>query len=187
LFLAGRYSLLQAGFFALQERLVMVPLTTLGSSVASVFYVEAAELYVTSPAQLHALFRATVKRLLIFGSAPTGILLVFGPELFGLVFGERWREAGKYAQILALPGLARFVSGPVFRCLTIIRHQKVQLLCDLTGLVLLAAGFYYCDISGLGAVTAVIVFGVSTSATYILALVCAEVYLRRLSRKGADN
>jgi O-antigen/teichoic acid export membrane protein len=187
LFLAGRYSLLQAGFFALQERLIMVPLTTLGSSVASVFYVEAAELYLTNPARLHALFRATVKRLLIIGSAPTGILLVFGAELFGVVFGERWREAGRYAQILALPGLARFVCGPVFRCLTIIGHQKVQLLCDFIGLVLLGGGFYYCDISELGPVTAVMVFGVSTSATYILAHVCAEVYLRRIALKGAAH
>jgi O-antigen/teichoic acid export membrane protein len=187
LFLAGRYSLLQAGLFALQERLIMVPLTTLGSSVASVFYVEAAELYAKSPTRLHALFRSTVKRLLIIGSAPAGILLVFGPQLFGLVFGERWREAGRYAQILALPGLARFVSGPVFRCLTIIRHQKVQLLCDFIGFILLVVGFYYCHISELEAVTAVMIFGVSTSATYILALVCADVYLRRIALNGAGN
>ena len=187
LFLAGRYSLLQAGFFALQERLIMVPLTTLGSSVASVFYVEAAELYATNPAKLHTLFRATVKRLLILGAAPACLLLVFGPELFGFVFGERWRDAGRYAQILALPGLARFVSGPVFRCLTIIGHQKVQLLCDFIGFGLLAGGFYYCHVSQRDAWWAVLVFGVSTTVNYILALCCAEVFLRRIAHLRKIN
>jgi O-antigen/teichoic acid export membrane protein len=180
LFLAGRYSLLQAGFFALQERLIMVPLTTLGSSVASVFYVEASELYAKDPAALHRLFRATVRRLLIFGAAPSAILLMFGPQLFALVFGERWTEAGKYAQVLAFPGLTRFVSGPVFRCLTILGHQKVQLMCDIAGFCLLSSGFYACHVLQFEALSAVIVFGISTSVTYILALLLAEVYLRKI-------
>jgi O-antigen/teichoic acid export membrane protein len=185
LFLAGKYSLLHAGLFALQERLIMVPLTTLGNAVASVFYVEAAELYAKEPTRLHQLFRSTVKRLLLFGSFPALVLLALGPQLFHLLFGQQWTEAGRFAQILALPGLARFVSGPVFRCLTIIGHQKVQLICDSIGFALLVGGFLLCHIFGADAIWAITVFGISTSATYLVALVAAEFYLSRL--RSGDN
>jgi O-antigen/teichoic acid export membrane protein len=38
--------------------------------------------------------------MITIGTLPFAVLLVLGPELFGLILGARWTEAGVYTQIL---------------------------------------------------------------------------------------
>ncbi|MFX4236614.1 translocase, partial [Aliarcobacter butzleri] len=51
--------------------------------------------------------------LLGIGIIPTFILISFGQEIFAFAFGEAWREAGIYAQILAPLALLRLISAPL--------------------------------------------------------------------------
>ena len=46
---------------------------------------------------------------------PVMIFAITGEELFSVLFGETWREAGRYTQILS-PYIFTFISSPLSFC-----------------------------------------------------------------------
>lgn len=93
-----------AGSFALATRILTVPSALLGQSVATVLYPEAAERERDGKASTQLIWKINLV-LLLAGLPIFATVLLFGPELFSLIFGEEWRTAGVIAAILA-PWLA---------------------------------------------------------------------------------
>lgn len=65
--------------------------------------------------------------------APAGFLyflpiLVLGPSLFSLIFGENWAVAGQFARILGLLAFVRFLNSPTSMGLFIIGKQRIFFL-----------------------------------------------------------
>ncbi|MGH6919385.1 MAG: hypothetical protein ACREJ0_16970, partial [Geminicoccaceae bacterium] len=50
--------------------------------------------------------------------------------LFALVFGSVWKEAGRFAQLLAFMSLGQLVVGPVAQTLAVLERQDIQLAWD---------------------------------------------------------
>jgi O-antigen/teichoic acid export membrane protein len=75
---------------------------------------------------MHRLFKATTWRLLLFGVLSLGLVVIAGPQLFALVFGSVWTEAGRFAQFFAFTSLGQLVISPVAQTLTVIERQDVQ-------------------------------------------------------------
>ena len=65
-----------------------------------------------------------------------------GPQLFALVFGSVWTEAGRFAQFLALMTLGQLVVGPIAQTLTIFERQDLQLACDALRFAVLLLIFF---------------------------------------------
>lgn len=92
------------GYWGLVARTVRGPVTLLGSAFAQVFTARvSAEARENRP--LEPIMRWVVIRLGAAAVLGTATLLLFGPQLFALVFGEQWREAGSVAR-LAIPWIA---------------------------------------------------------------------------------
>ena len=68
-------------------------------------------------------------------------LLLFGPALFALIFGEPWRMAGAIVQCLIPVQLARFVVIPIAQALNIYGRQDLHLAAAALGLAATAAAF----------------------------------------------
>ena len=79
---------------------------------------------------MYRLFKATTWRLLAFGLLSLGLVVVAGPQLFALVFGSVWTEAGRFAQFLAFTSLGQVVVAPVAQTLIVLERQAVQLAWD---------------------------------------------------------
>ena len=110
--LVSLFSASSAGFYYLTQRVLQAPITLISGSVLDVFKQRASEDY-TKYGNCREIFKDTFWTLLLMG-APTSFLLFFIIEdLFILVFGEPWREAGVYAQILILPLFFRFITNPL--------------------------------------------------------------------------
>jgi O-antigen/teichoic acid export membrane protein len=64
--------------------------------------------------------------LILFGLSiiPFGLVILFGPEMFALVFGEHWREAGVYSQIMAPWLMVNFLTSPVSQVPLILNKQR---------------------------------------------------------------
>jgi O-antigen/teichoic acid export membrane protein len=67
-------------------------------------------------------------------------MLVFGPDLFGFVFGEQWRTAGEYAQILSVLLVFRFVVSPLSYVLLVYGRQRVALVWQVVLVIVTATG-----------------------------------------------
>ena len=93
------YNISTLGYYSLVQRVLGVPSVLIGNSIGQVFFEEASkEKQLTGKAV--KVFKSTVKKLLIIGVPSFGILFFLVEDLFALVFGEGWRIAGSYAQIM---------------------------------------------------------------------------------------
>ncbi len=125
-----------AGWFALAQRVISLPMSLIGHSVAQVYFGEASRLANENPKGLQNLFLKTAKKLVAWGFVPIVLLSLLGPWLFVLVFGETWHEAGVYVQLLSFMFLLKFVMGPLSQTLNILEKQDWQLAWDAGRLVL---------------------------------------------------
>ena len=62
--------------------------------------------------------------LAVVGFLPFAVVIVFGPSMFGFVFGSEWVEAGIYARWVALMLFFLFINKPAISSVPVLRIQK---------------------------------------------------------------
>lgn len=144
------YSFGVLGFYSFSMNILRKPLTLIGSSVAQVFYQKASETYNESK-DVWKITKRTLFNLSLI-ALPIFIIIVFwGPNLFSLIFGEKWKEAGIYAQILSPWLMLKFITSPISIIPTVLNKQKTFLIIGIgynliVPLVLLVISFLNYDI-----------------------------------------
>ncbi len=114
------------GAYGFARNLLAVPIGIFGKTVRQVFLQKAANLRANKKKVSVSFVRTTVS-LIFIGIVPFGIVLLWGPELFGTLFSEKWTEAGEYAQILSPWLLSMLLNQPSFEIFTILQKQKAVL------------------------------------------------------------
>ncbi|MCG5501293.1 lipopolysaccharide biosynthesis protein [Ectothiorhodospira lacustris] len=157
LFIATLYDAETTGQFGLAMAAIGLPLGLLGQTTAKAFYAEAANIGRRRGEEIRQLTIAVLKRLAFFAAVPTIILLVFGPELFRIVFGGNWELAGVFASILAIYLFFQFIQTPVAHLFYIFERQRSLLVLNVQRVILvlmLFAAAGYLDWSPVLAITA---------------------------------
>ncbi|WP_082232885.1 lipopolysaccharide biosynthesis protein [Halobacillus massiliensis] len=114
------------GFYALSERILKIPLRMIGQSLRQVFFQKASETYNSNKSVNKITKRLTIYLSLI-GLIPTAIVIIYGPELFSIILGSKWREAGVYAQILMPAFFMSFINIPAVVIVPVIKLQKFHM------------------------------------------------------------
>jgi O-antigen/teichoic acid export membrane protein len=148
LLVSAFYGDARAGLLGLTVRVFSAPTVVIGDAVAEAFYGESSAGLRQPTGTLAPLLRDTVRRLLLLGAAPTALMALAGPWLFGLVFGPAWTEAGDYARFLAFAYLAQFALNPVSGVMQLLERQGQSLGWAAMRLVLTAAGPVVCGLTG---------------------------------------
>lgn len=125
LFLPFYFDLTTLGYFGRAFTVLAVPLSLIGGAVAHVFFVHAAEAH--RAGTLATLTQSIYGRLVLVGLFPTLALLLAGPDLFDFVFGDPWREAGRYVQYLAPWLFLAAVASPLTRLFDVLERQRTDL------------------------------------------------------------
>lgn len=177
LLLAALYGAHVAGWYALGQRVVALPLVMVGHAIAQVYAGRASELARRDVASLRRLFLKTTGSLALIGCVPFGLLALLGPWLFGLVFGSEWTETGRYFQVLAPLCLAQFVVVPLSQTLAILERQSLQLGWDVLRMVLMLGVLFASARHGLPPLLAIALFGAAMTVAYaaLFALMLMEV------------
>jgi len=137
------------GFYALSTRIVFAPFMLITGSVGKIYSQKVSELYYQ---KLDA-YEMTVKlirtlSLRIF--IPFLLLVFFSPEIFSIIFGEQWREAGIYTQILSVWLFLNILVSTVSFIPSLINKQKKAFMVSIIQVFLLvlslSIGGYYEDI-----------------------------------------
>jgi len=144
LLLAFFFSSTIVGFYALGHRLLSMPMSLIGSSIAQVFFQRAAE--AKNQGALHSVVRNTFIRLVALGAFPLILIMIGGKDFFSVIFGSQWAEAGIYAQILAPWILFVFLGSPLSTLFSIMEMQGTGLFFNFILLAtrvasLIAGGF----------------------------------------------
>jgi len=128
------------GLFFLNQRVLDLPLGVVAGSVREVFSQRANKQYLTEGA-CNELFLKTFRLLLFIALLPSALVFVTAPDAFALVFGERWREAGVYTQIMVPMYFFRFAISPLCMMFYIAQKQQQELLWQAVLLLLTCASF----------------------------------------------
>lgn len=105
------YALPAVGFYWFANRLLERPAIVLGDNVGRVYYQHAADLR-KEARPVSPLFWQSTTMLAAMAIIPFGIVILYGPSLFALIFGAEWTMAGRYARWIALANFAMLLAIP---------------------------------------------------------------------------
>lgn len=149
-----------AGIYALANRVLNMPMQLLGQATGSVFISHAAQAH--REGKLRSLVASIHGRLAHIGMAPTLVLLFAGPDIFSLVFGREWRQAGVFAQWLAPWLYLVLVTSPLSSLFEVLHRQASGMIYQGIQLAVrvaaIAAGAWIGDV-----MTAVALFAIGNS------------------------
>jgi len=117
------------GFYALGHKVLSTPMGVIGSSVGQVFFPQASE--ARRKGTLDKLAFGIFKRLLIIGFTPILLISICAPDLFAIVFGSEWWQAGEYIRWLAVWLLFVFISSPLSTLYAVLERQRTGLIVNV--------------------------------------------------------
>lgn len=154
-----------AGMFGLAQRIMGLPMRMLADAASAVFLGEIAR---ADCRTTHRLFMRTSTTFLLVGSAGMLPVLILGPYLFGVVFGEAWRETGRIAQILVPLYLARFIVTPVSQILNVYQRQHMHFLSSVLNCLMLTLSFWLGWHLALSLQSTVMLYSIGSTASFVL-------------------
>lgn len=178
LMLAFLYGPRVAGFFSLSYRVLGLPVSLLGASVAQVFFAESAELAKKAPHKLADLYKNSMKNMFLIGLPISIVIALATPAAFPVIFGEEWKEAGTYVQILSIMFLMQFIANSTGSIVDVLERQDIHLLREVIRTVLIIGIFLIAVYFSPDPVTVIIMLSVAGSAVYGISAVLSWLTIK---------
>lgn len=137
----GQFAPAVIGFYGLCMRVLQVPMRLIVLPVSHVFFAKASEVH-REGGDLYILVKKTIGQTIVFALPVPLVLAIAGPDLFSLVFGETWREAGVYARLLSGWIFLDLVRAPIAQVASIVGKQKYVLYVSIVGNILLLGALW---------------------------------------------
>ena len=112
------------GIFVFAFGAISIPLSFVSRAVAHVFFVHVAEAHLAN--RINQISGVVHSRLVMIGFFPILALFLCGPDVFEVVFGEQWRDAGTYAQYVGPWLFLGAVVSPLTRIFDVTENQRVD-------------------------------------------------------------
>lgn len=156
------------GVYNLAMRMLGLPINFIGGAISTVFQQRASEDF-HQTGSCRAIFVKTLKSLSLISVAPTVMILFFGPQLFGFAFGEKWQEAGIYAQLLILMMMLKLIISPLTYTFFIVGKLKLDFIYHI-GILLSTTFVLWMGFKFLNIKMGLLFFGLSHSIWYVFYL-----------------
>ncbi|WP_419569485.1 lipopolysaccharide biosynthesis protein [Rheinheimera sp.] len=167
LVLASLFGPSTVGFYVLAKTLLELPAMLLSRAIGDLFYSHVTRLYQQQGALDTMLMKATLS-LAVLGLVPFGAVILWGPALFGWLFGAEWRQAGDYARWMALWLYFAFVNIPSVKAVMVLQLQHWAIVLNLLTLGLRILALYWVGVVTDNPVLAVAAFALVSSAHCVI-------------------
>jgi O-antigen/teichoic acid export membrane protein len=127
------------GYLHLTQRVLGAPFSIISSAFGDVFKQRASRDF-NATGTCQKIWMSTFKQLLLISILPFIIIGFTAPTVFAAIFGEPWREAGRYAQILTPYYFLAFTVSPLSRTLYVTEKQKYDLFWQIGLFILTNTG-----------------------------------------------
>lgn len=186
IFLSSLFSPSAAGLYILTRSILNLPTNVLSAAVGSVIYARFGELQRSGLPLLPLLLKSTLALLCL---APIIIAAAqFAPPLFVFAFGEEWKEAGYYAQWMALWLGVSLANMPAVRTAPVIKAQRILLIANIAFLGVRTLAIFLVAHGAGSALQAVAAYSIASlfaniALVAVLFLACARHDSAQLSRR----
>ena len=126
LMLSSFFSIAIVGNYALGLAVIKGPLGIISGALSKVFYQRVCD-EKNAKRNNDELVEKLMDKLMFIGILPTMILTLVGEELFTVIFGQKWFEAGRYMQILSPWIFFWFISSPLSSLFSAYERQGTAL------------------------------------------------------------
>ncbi|MCC5881590.1 MAG: oligosaccharide flippase family protein [Halomonas sp.] len=136
-YVAWQFGSETTGHVSLAFFILVAPMALVGGSVEKGFYAEICKLGKSRGKEINVLMMKIVKYMLLLMVVPIAVTMLWGEQLFSLVFGQQWSVSGEYASIICIMVLFYLCTTPMVTGLVnFIEQQELQLYFDSLNLVL---------------------------------------------------
>ncbi len=167
--LSSFYSNLIVGFYSLCHRSITAPLQIITSAFGDVFRHEASIAF-NKNGNCKKAFINFAKKLICFGLILFMPLLIFGKEIYSYVFGNEWKTAGLYAQILAPMFIIRIVASPLSTVSVIAEKQSLDLVFQIIIIAVVAIFTLVSKYLFRDNYSVIVAFSIAYSIIYLISL-----------------
>lgn len=144
-----------------------LPIALFGQTTGQAYYGEIAKIGRKNPGQIRKITKCVLKRLFILSIVPASILVMGGPWLFSVLFGEAWYNAGIFARILAIYLMAQFVSAPLMNVLNVFERQGLFLRVNVGRVILVVLIFSFSFYFDFSATLTIFFYSIVLTAHYL--------------------
>lgn len=138
LLVAATFGEVAAGEFGMAQRLITIPATLLGASVAQLVGAELAQLLRERRSGAQQIYRTTTIRLGLTAIVVGSAIVMLAP-LLPFVLGDGWSRTVPIAQAMALAGAAALVGSPLSQVYTVYQSRATALIDAIRLALLLLA------------------------------------------------
>lgn len=110
------------GLYALTVKILQLPTSLISSAVGGVFHADVAKLYRNK--QLSQMVEKLLLQLIQIAMTPCLILVLLGPSLFHITFGDKWLLAGEFSRWMAPWIFLVFITSPLTTLFGVLNKQK---------------------------------------------------------------
>ncbi|ACY49934.1 polysaccharide biosynthesis protein [Vibrio parahaemolyticus] len=181
---ASLFSPVSAGYYALTRTILNVPIRLLGNSLQNVFYPNFNDLVVNLKCCSNLLLK-TMFILFLLGLVPSLIIFIYGPDIFSIAFGEKWRTSGSYAQWLTLWLYLVLITRPVVAAIPVLGLQRWYLVFEVVSIIVRCLVFIFSASFELDELSVVAIFSLSEVILHIILAV--KVYMSSVSHDVKIN
>ena len=187
LFIASLYGSQVIGYYGLSKSIIALPTMLIGNSIGDVFYGEAAAIGKSNPTELKKISSQIFKKLFFIGLIPLVLFIITAPELFNLLFGPSWYEAGIYARILSIWAFSQLVFQPISRIYDIFGRQKELFIITLTRIILILMIFFAAKKYSINSYVAILAYSLTMFLIYLITYLYSRKILHSEIERVGDN
>lgn len=142
--IAAFYSVATLGFYSLAQKILGMPASLVGDAIGRVYFQQAV-IEKNETGKAISVFNATTRKLVALSVIFFLPLWFILPTIFELAFGQQWRIAGVYSQIVLPIFVLRFISAALSVTNSVFERQFLSLVWQLGLLVLSFAVLLTCN------------------------------------------
>ncbi len=124
------------GYFDHTYRVLKLPLTFLGAAVGQALFSRIAVM-IAEKKHLQGFVLKTVMGLTLAAIIPFTVVYIYGPELFGFVFGDEWTTAGLLGSIMTVWLFMNMIVSPLSYLPVALDEQRPYFFWNVAGTVIL--------------------------------------------------
>jgi O-antigen/teichoic acid export membrane protein len=163
------FSVALLGYYSFANRILILPMNFLGNSIGQVFFQEATSEKNETGGALKT-FKSTFWKLTALSLVGFGILHFIIQDLFVIVFGKNWEQAGIYARYLIPMMAVKFVISPLSAINNIFNKQYISLVWQVGYLSLTIIGLGLVDYFELAFSSFINIYALVMALYYLLML-----------------